>query len=397
MKPANPILSSYGTTVFEVMSSLAREHQAINLGQGAPDDRGPDDVRAVAAAAIEEQSNQYPPMMGLPELRRAIAAHDRRFYGLDLDWEREVMVTSGATEALAASLLGLLEAGDEVVVFEPLYDSYVPIIRQAGAVPVPVRLRPPRWDIGAGELERAFSERTKLVIINTPLNPAGKVFDRDELERIAALVLANDCYAICDEVYEHLVFDGAEHIPLMTLPGMRERCVKISSAGKTFSLTGWKVGYLSAGPATLAPIAKAHQFLTFTIPPNLQHAVAYGLGKPDDFFAEVAASMQQRRDRLAAGLVELGFEVASCRGTYFLNASFARFARDGEGDVDFCRRLIAEIGVAAIPISAFYLDGIDEGVVRFCFCKEPATIDRALERLADLPVTCPSAGSGSSG
>ena len=387
MKPGNAILSSYGTTIFEVMSLLAREHQAVNLGQGAPDDRGPDDVRAVAAAALEEHSNQYPPLMGLPELRRAVAEHDRRFYRLELDWEREVMVTSGATEALAASLLGLLEPGDEAVVFEPLYDSYAPIIRRGGATPVPVRLRPPDWAIPEAELRAAFSERTKLVVLNSPLNPAGKVFDRGELETLAALVLEHDCYVVCDEVYEHLVFDGLEHTPLMTLPGMRERCVKISSAGKTFSLTGWKVGYIVAAPAALAPIVKAHQFLNFTTPPNLQHAVAYGLGKADDYFDGLAASMQQRRDRLSAGLAALGFEVAECQGTYFLNASFSRFAREGEGDRELARRLVTEIGVATIPTSAFYLDGADAGVVRFSFCKRPETIDAALERLAALRPT----------
>jgi aspartate/methionine/tyrosine aminotransferase len=387
VRSGNPILSSYGTTIFEVMSGLAREHQAINLGQGFPDDRGPDDVRAAAAAAIEEHSNQYPPMMGLPELRQAVAEHDRRFYGIELDGRREVMVTSGATEALAASLLGLLEAGDEAVVFEPLYDSYVPIIRQAGATAVPVRLRPPSWAIDVAALEAAFSDRTKLVLINSPLNPAGKVFDRAELERIAALVVEYDCFAVCDEVYEHLVFDGRAHVPLMTLPGMRERSVKIGSAGKTFSLTGWKVGYISAAAPVLAPIANAHQYLTFTTPPNLQRAVAFGLAKSDDYFEELAASMQARRDQLAAGLTGLGFEVAECHGTYFLNAGFSRFARDGESDVEMCRRMVAEVGVAAIPISAFYLDGpeaIDEGVVRFCFCKSADTIDAALERLGRL-------------
>jgi aspartate/methionine/tyrosine aminotransferase len=380
VKRGNAVLAGYGTTVFEVMSGLAREHRAINLGQGFPDDEGPADVRAAAAAAIEEHSNQYPPMMGLPELRRAVADHDNRFYDLGVDWASEVMVTSGATEALADSLLGLLDRGDEAVVFEPVYDSYVPMIRRAGATAVPVRLRPPDWTLDPAALAAAFSDRTKLVVLNSPLNPAGKVFDRGELEAIAAEVAARDCFVVCDEVYEHLVFDGREHIPLMTLPGMRERCVRIASAGKTFSLTGWKIGYITAAAELMAPIARAHQFVTFTTAPPLQRAVAHGLGKPDGYFHELAASMQARRDRLAGGLAEIGFEVARSDGTYFLNAGF-RGLGFAEGDVDFCRRLITEAGVAAIPVSAFYLDGAVDDVVRLCFAKREATLDEALARL----------------
>jgi len=318
VKPANPVLSSYGTTIFEVMSRLAAEQGAINLGQGFPDGNGPADVRRAAAEALDDQPNQYPSMMGVPELRQAVAAGSRRFQGIDVDWQTQVMVTSGATEALAASLLGLLAPGDEAVVFEPVYDTYIPIIRTAGAIARPVRLEPPAWSIDPGALAAAFTDRTKLVVINTPMNPSGKVFTRAELELVAELAVRHDAYVVSDEVYEHLVFDGHRHVSMMVLPGMAERTVRIGSAGKTFALTGWKVGYITAGPAVLPPIAKAHQFLTFTTPPNLQRAVAYGLAKPDDYFADLAAALQRKRDRLVAGLAEAGFAPARCDGTYFV-------------------------------------------------------------------------------
>ncbi len=382
MKPANSVLSSFGTTIFEVMSRLAIEHEAINLGQGFPDGNGPDDVRAAAHEALEHESNQYPPMMGLPILRQAIAEHDHRFYGLPVDWSAETMVASGATEVLAATLFGLLEPGDEIVMFEPLYDSYIPIAQRAGAKIRLVRLEPPNWQIPIDQLKAAFGSRTKAVLINSPLNPAGKVFDRTELEAIADLILAHDAFAICDEVYEHIIFDGVEHIPLMTLPGMRERSVRIGSAGKTFSLTGWKVGYATAVPELLGPIAKAHQFLTFTTPPNLQRAVAYGLRKSDDYFRDLASGMQTSRDRLAQGLMEIGFDVAPCQGTYFINADFRPLGFPGN-DEDFCRHITTAAGVAAVPVSAFYAgdDPRPAHFARFCFCKEDRTIDEAIERL----------------
>ncbi len=381
MKPANSVLSSYGTTVFEVMSRLAIEHEAINLGQGFPDDNGPDDVRARAAEALEEGPNQYPPMLGVPELREAVAEHNRRFYGIDVDWRREVMVTSGATEALAASLFGLIEPGDEVVLIEPLYDSYLPIVRRAGGVARLVRVEPPDWKLPAEALAEAFSERTKLVLLNSPMNPAAKVFDRDELTFLADLIAAHDAYAICDEVYEHLVFDGAEHVPLMTLPGMRERCVRIGSAGKTFSLTGWKVGYVTAVPELLSPLAKAHQFLTFTTPPNLQRAVAYGLRKGDEYFRELTRELEAKRDRFAAGLEGIGFSVLGCAGTYFITADFRPLGFNGD-DVAFCRHITTEARVAAVPISAFYVDDPPRHFARFCFCKQDAVLDEAIARLA---------------
>jgi N-succinyldiaminopimelate aminotransferase len=379
VKQGNRGLSAYGTTIFEVMSGLARERDAINLGQGFPDGNGPDDVRAAAARALEDRPNQYPPMMGLPELREAVAAHARRFYRLDVE-AREVMVTSGATEALADCLFGLLEPGDEVVLFEPLYDSYLPIVERAGAIGRRVRLEPPSWQVDRRALAAAFSDRTKLILLNTPMNPTGKVFTDDELDMIAELVLAHDAFAVCDEVYEHLVFDGRAHRPLMTWPGMRERTARIGSAGKTFSLTGWKVGYITAAPEMLAPIARAHQFVTFTTPPNLQVAAAYGLGKSDDYFTELAAGMQSGRDRLRAGLEKLGFAVADCQGTYFLTTD-VRSIGFTAGDLEFCKTITRDARVAAIPHSAFYIEAPPEGQVRFAFCKPAAMLDEAIARL----------------
>lgn len=253
MKQTNSILSGYGTTVFTVMTALANEHGAINLGQGFPDWEGPEDIRRIAAETVMAGPNQYPPMQGIPELRQAVAEHDRAFYGIDADWQSEVIVTSGGTEALTASLLGLLNPGDEVVLIEPLYDSYLPIVRMAGAIPRLVRLEPPHWSLPRQALEEAFSERTKLLMLNSPMNPTGKVFNRDELAFIADLVRRYDAFAVCDEVHEHLVYDGVPHVPLMTLPGMRDRVVRVASAGKTFSLTGWKVGYITAARRSLAP------------------------------------------------------------------------------------------------------------------------------------------------
>ncbi|MFQ5972753.1 MAG: aminotransferase [Alphaproteobacteria bacterium] len=381
MKGANTILSGYGTTVFEVMSRLAVEHGAINLGQGFPDERGPADVLEAAARAVIEKPNQYPPMLGIPELRQAVAAHNGRFYGLEVDWQREVMVTSGATEALAASLFGLIDPGDEVVLIEPLYDSYLPIVRRAGGVPRLVRVEPPDWTLPREALRDAFGPRTKLLLLNSPTNPSGKVFDEDELRFIADLLSRHDAYAVCDEVYEHITFDGHRHIPLMTLEGMRERCIRIGSAGKTFSLTGWKVGYATAAPELLAPVAKTHQFLVFTTPPNLQHAVAYGLGQSDDYFSGLAQSMRAKRDRLAAGLGRIGFDVLDCPGTYFLNAGLGALRIEGD-DEEVCRTLTVDAGVTAIPVSAFYEEGDVQGYVRFCFCKEDEVLDEAVARLS---------------
>ncbi|NYZ14302.1 aminotransferase [Azospirillum sp. RWY-5-1] len=380
MRSGNAVLSGYGTTIFEVMSRLADEHGAINLGQGFPDDRGPADVLEAASRALQDGWNQYPSMMGTPELRQALAAHAARFYGLDVDWKTEVMVTSGATEALAACLFGLIEPGDEVVLFQPMYDSYLPIVRRAGGIPRFVNLRAPDWSFTEADLAAAFSAKTKLVLINDPLNPAAKVFTRDELALIASFVERYDAFAVCDEVYEHIVFDGRPHIPLMTLPGMRERCLKIGSAGKTFSLTGWKVGYITGAPRLLQPVAKAHQFLTFTTPPNLQAAVAYGLGKDASYFSGLAEGLQAKRDRLAAGIAAAGLEVLPSAGTYFVVADIRSTGFDGT-DEDFCRWLTAEAGVTAIPVSAFFVQDAPTTCIRFCFSKRDEILDTAAERL----------------
>ncbi|KZE36060.1 aminotransferase [Chelatococcus daeguensis] len=378
----NSVLAGLPTTVFEVMSRLARETGAINLGQGFPDDPGPADVRAMAADAVVNGWNQYPPMLGLPELRQAVADHYQHHQGLALDAESEVMITSGATEAIAGALLALIEPGDEVVLFQPMYDAYLPLVRRAGGVPRFVTLKPPHWRLSEEALAAAFSERTKVVLFNNPLNPSAVVYAREDLELLARFCERFDAIAICDEVWEHLVFDGRRHLPLMTLPGMRERCVKIGSAGKIFSLTGWKVGFVSAAPEILKVLAKAHQFLTFTTPPNLQSAVAYGLAKDDAYFEGMRRDFARSRDRFTEGLRSLGLAVLPSEGTYFINIDITPLGE--EDDVAFCKRLVAERGVAAIPVSAFYHENPVRNVVRFCFAKKDATLDGALERLAGL-------------
>jgi aspartate/methionine/tyrosine aminotransferase len=290
------------------------------------------------------------------------------------------MVTSGATEALADCLFGLIEPGDEVVVIAPLYDSYLPIIRRAGGIAKPVKVTPPDWHLPREALSAAFGARTKLLLLNNPMNPAAKVFAEEELAFIAELVVRHDAYALCDEVYEHIVFDHHKHRPLITFPGMRERALKVGSAGKTFSLTGWKVGYITAAPALLQPVAKAHQFVTFTTPPNLQRAVAFGLGLDDDYFDGLAAGLQRKRDLMATGLAEVGFGVVDCQGTYFITADADPLAGN-EDDITFCRRITEEARVAAVPVSAFYPDGNQRCFIRFCFSKKDAVLEEALTRL----------------
>ncbi|MFC0409343.1 aminotransferase [Roseomonas elaeocarpi] len=382
MKPQNSLLSATGTTVFTVMSALAVQHGAINLGQGFPEQEGPADVVKAAADALLDNRNQYPPLTGLPELRQAVAEANRRFYGLEIDPASEVVVTSGATEALTAALMAVVDPGDEVVLIEPLYDTYLPVVRLLGATAKLVRLSPPKWELPRAELAAAFGPKTKAILLNTPMNPAGKVFTAAELAFIADLVERHDCYAICDEVYEHLTFDGWRHIPLMTLPGMRERCLRIGSAGKTFSLTGWKVGYITCDRSLAANVAKAHQNLTFTTPPNLQRAVAFGLAKEDSYFTELADDLARKRDRLAAGLRGLGFGVLPAQGSYFITADFRPLGFTGD-DVAFCRHITEAAKVTAIPVSAFYA-GPDAPThyARFAFCKTDAVLDEALSRLA---------------
>ena len=380
--PVNRVFSGLPTTVFETMSRLAREHSAVNLGQGFPDDPGPLDVRQTAADAVISGWNQYPPMMGLPELRQAIAVHYKRFQGLDLDPEREVMVTSGATEAIAGALMALIEPGDEVVLFQPMYDAYLPLVKRAGGVPRFVKLKPPHWRFSAEDLAEAFSDRTRVVLFNNPLNPSGVVYGHDDLALLARFCQKYDAVAVCDEVWEHVIFDGLTHISMMSLPGMRERTVKIGSAGKIFSLTGWKVGLVAAAPQLMAVLSKAHQFLTFTTPPNLQSAVAYGLGKDDAYFATMRSQFQRSRDRFVDGLTGLGLSVLPSSGTYFVNVDLVPLGETN--DVTFCERLVREIGVAAIPVSAFYAEDAVTTVARFCFAKTDATLDAALDRLQKL-------------
>jgi N-succinyldiaminopimelate aminotransferase len=368
-----------GTTVFDTMSRLAAEHGAINLGQGAPGEGWPHDVVAVAARSLVEDDNQYAPMRGLPELRRAVAGHAGRTYGLRLDWEHEVLVTAGATEALAAAFLGLLRPGDEVVVLEPTYDSYVPVIERAGATAVPVRLSPPDFRLSAAALAQALSARTRLIVINNPQNPIGKVFSREELDLVADACVAHDLIAVCDEVYEHLVFDSCSHVPLITLPRMRDRCLRIGSAGKLFSLTGWKVGFVAGSPSLVGAVARSHQFLTYSVPPNLQRAVAYGLGKERSYFDEQAATLGAKRDRLARGLAAIGLDVMPCAGTYFLCVRGLPLAGH---DTAVVERLVREARVATIPVSAFYLGRErPHGMLRLCFAKPDVELDEAVDRL----------------
>ncbi len=373
----NPIFADIPTTIFETMSRLAREHQAVNLGQGFPDDPGPLDVREKAAEAVVHGWNQYPPMMGIPELRQAIATHYKRFQNLDIDWETEVMVTSGATEALADALMAVLQPGDEVVLFQPMYDAYLPLVQRAGGVPRFVTLKPPHWRITEADLHAAFTPKTRAVLLNNPLNPAGSIFPREDLELLGRFLIEHDAIAICDEVWEHVIFDGRQHQPLIGLPGLRERCIKIGSAGKIFSLTGWKVGLVVAAPKIMRVLAKAHQFVTFTTPPNLQAAVAYGLMKDDDYYAGMRADLQAARDRFSKSLSEAGFTVLPSQGTYFVNVDLGA----GADDSAYCQKLVAEAGVAAIPVSAFYAENHVRSVVRFCFAKTNATLDEAAKRL----------------
>lgn len=376
----NPLFADLPTTIFELMSSLAREHQAVNLGQGFPDDPGPEDVRQKAAEASLYGYNQYPSMMGIPELREAIASHYSRFHGLSLDPQRETMVTSGATEALTSAILAMVRPGDEVVLFQPVYDSYLPIVKLAGGIPKFVTLKPPHWHFTAEDLDAVFTSRTRVVLLNTPLNPTGTVLPRHLLEMLADYCVRYNAVCISDEVWEHVTFQGHEHVPMMTIKGMRDRTVKIGSAGKIFSLTGWKIGLVAAAPELLRVVSKAHQFLTFTTPPNLQAAVAYGLMKPDSYFADMRAGFERSRDRLTQGLRSLGFDVIPSQGTYFLNIDIAPL---GEADdFEFCKRLVTEHGVAAIPVSAFYAENPVRNIVRLCFSKNDQTLDAGLERFA---------------
>jgi N-succinyldiaminopimelate aminotransferase len=387
--PLTAKLAGFGTTIFAEMSALAVQTGSINLGQGFPDTDGPPEVLDAAVEAIRSGVNQYPPGPGVPVLRQAIADHQRRFYGLELDPDRQVLVTAGATEALAGALLGMLDSGDEVVVFEPMYDSYQACIALAGAIAKPVVLRPgvgPQGQYGfdTDELRAAFSTRTKLVLVNTPHNPTGKVFTVDELTTIGVLAEEFGAIVVTDEVYEHLVFSGARHVPMATLPGMAERTLTISSGGKTFNTTGWKVGWAS-GPAELVEATKtAKQFLTYVNAAHFQPAIAVGLGLPDDFYGGVAADLETKRDRLFEGLTAAGFEAYKPEATYFTTVDIRPVAPDGDGYA-FCRQMPARIGVVAIPNQVFYANQ-EHGrhLVRFACCKRLEVIDAVVERLARL-------------
>lgn len=376
----HPVFATGGTTIFETMSQLARQHDAVNLGQGFPDHGEPPALLQAAADAILAGPNQYPPMLGLPVLRQAVAAHAQRFQGLTLDPDREVLVTSGATEALADTFLALLQPGCEAIVFEPLYDAYPPLLRRAGATVRTVRLEPPHWRLDAATLEAAIGPATRAIVLNNPMNPTGKLFSRDEIDTIAAAAVKHDLIVISDEVYEHVVFDGQQFRSVLTHPDLRQRAVRIGSAGKSFSLTGWKVGYVSAAPHLLQPIARCHQFVTFTTPPHLQQAVAIGLGLDDAFFAELPARLQAKRDRFAEGIRRLGFEPLPAAGAYFTTARFEQLSRD-QSDLEFCRTLTIDCGVAAIPVSAFYDGPPRTDLIRFCFAKKDEVLAEALARL----------------
>jgi aspartate/methionine/tyrosine aminotransferase len=375
----NPVFGALGTTIFTVMSALATKHNAINLGQGFPDEDGPMAIREAAAHALRNGPNQYPPMMGVIQLRKAIADHARRFYDLEFDPETEVLVTSGGTEALTDCIMGLVAPGDEAILIEPNYDSYPPILEGMGAAIKCVRLQPPHFRLTEEALAAAFSPKTKLIMVNTPLNPIGRVFDREELELLSRFLKRFDAYAVCDEVYEHLVFDGRAHLPLISLPGMRERCVRVGSAGKMFSLTGWKIGWVTGPQPLVQTISKAHQFNTFTTSPALQLGVAYGLEHEMNYALDYARELQSKRDLIAKALAAAGFEVLSCEGTYFITTSIRNLTN--ESDREFCMRLTREAGVAAIPLSAFFGAGAPTDLVRFAFCKKHSVLEEAAARL----------------
>ena len=374
-------LAGVGTTIFAEMSALAMRTSSVNLGQGFPDTDGPDSVLEAAVTALRSGRNQYAPGTGVPELRQAIAEHQRRWYDMAIDPDREVLVTTGATEALAAAFLALINPGDEVVALEPYYDSYVAGIGMTGGQRVPVTLRAPDFRLDLAELRAAVTPRTRMLLINTPHNPTGAVLRDEELAGIAELACEHDLIVLTDEVYEHLTFDGVAHRPLATYPGMHERTLTISSAGKTFSVTGWKVGW-ACGPAELvAAVMTAKQFMTFTSGAPLQPAVAAALALPDEYFAEFGMALQGKRDRLCAGLREVGFEVFVPQGTYFVTTDVRPLGY--EDGMAFCRELPQRCGVVAIPHQVFY-DDLEAGrpLVRWAFCKRDEVLDEAIARLA---------------
>lgn len=381
----NPRLRGYGTTIFAEMSALAIETGAVNLGQGFPDTDGPEEVAAAAAHAVLNGPNQYPPLPGQPDLRAAIAEHQKRFHGLDVDPDTEVLVTAGATEAIAGAMFGLCDTGDEVVVFEPTYDSYAATIDLAGAAKRTVLLAAPDHALDVEALEAAITPRSRLILLNTPHNPTGKVFTRAELEAVARVAIDNDLIVVTDEVYEHMVFDG-EHVPIATLPGMWERTVTISSAGKTFSFTGWKVGWVTAPKPLRDAVMVGKQFLTFVNAAPLQPAVAVGLRLGDDYFTGLRDALRAKRDRLSEGLGRAGFDVLHTQGTYFLTADIRAYAEAigvPSTSIDFCLALPRAAGVVAVPSEVFYQTReAGRSLARFAFCKRDEVLDEAIDRLA---------------
>jgi aspartate/methionine/tyrosine aminotransferase len=376
----NPLYEQMKTSVFERMSALAAEHEAVNLGQGFPDFGWPPEILDEAARAVVDGSNQYPPSRGLMTLREAVAAHYNRHFGQQLD-ASQVCVTSGATEALGSAILATVQPGDEVIILTPAYDSYAPMIRRAGAVPVEVALRPPRWRIMRDELERSVTPRTRAILFNNPHNPAGRLFDLDELEIISQLARERDLIVIADEVWEHIVLDGRRFTPLATLPGMGDRTVKVGSAGKIFSLTGWKVGWMVAAPALAAVVARAHQFLTFSTAPNLQAAVAFGLNDGDDWLQPMRDRFQRSRDLMADGLRGAGYKVLDAEATYFMCVDLAA-SGIGLDDENFAAAAVDKAGVAVVPISAFAERDPSRHLVRLCFSKKDETIEAGVAAMA---------------
>lgn len=375
-------LQGFGTTIFAEMTQLAVQHGAVNLGQGFPDFEGPDFIRQAAIEAITSGHNQYCRTHGIPELNAAIAEHQARFWGLEYDPNTEITVYAGATEGIYATLAALCEVGDEVILFEPYYDSYRASVSMAGAREKLVTLRSPDFAFDEGQLRAAFTPKTRAILVNTPHNPTGKVYSRAELELIAELCVQHDVLAITDEVYEHLVFDG-EHVPLASLPGMRERTVIISSAGKTFSFTGWKIGHTCAPAAITRALRSAHQFITFCNGTPFQHAMALGYRAPDSYFETFLAEYRARRDKLCEGLAAVGFDVLTPAGTYFVQTDIRPLGYDD--DFEFCRMLPERVGVAAIPTSAFYSDReAGKHLVRWAFCKTDPVLDEGLRRLQGL-------------
>jgi N-succinyldiaminopimelate aminotransferase len=381
-------VASFGTTIFVEINDLARRHKAVNLGQGAPDFDGPPAVLAAAIQAVNGALNQYAPGIGMASVREAIAQHAESFYGQKLDPESEVLVTSGATEGMFAAILGVTDPGDEIIVFEPVYDTYVPNLIMAGVTPRYVPLRGDQWNFDPDELARSFNPRTRAIIINTPHNPTGKVYSPDELHIIAELCLKHDVIAITDEVYEHILYDDAVHTRLATLPGMRERTVTISSLGKTFSVTGWKVGW-ALGPAGLVnAVNQAHQFITYAVASPLQAAAVTALSLPSSFFEQLQGDYQRRRDRLTEALENSGFKIFRPSGSFFVMVDWRGVAPARvQDDYEFARWLTAEVGVACIPASPFYQESdkhMGKHCARFAVCKKDDTLAAAAERLSRL-------------